>query len=296
MVIAKKEKVRSKIRLGKADILFEITKWVLLISFALFCLLPVLNVLSLSFSRAGTSVTLLPVDFTLFAYIQVVEGQAFFRALGVSLFVAIAGTFLSVFVLLLAAYPLSKPDLPFRKPIMIFFLITMLFSGGIVPNFLLVRTLGLLDTTFALFIPSLVRVFNLLLLKTYFEGLPKSLEESAMLDGASYYRILLQILLPLSLPIVATVSLFTAVAYWNDYFASLIYQPTRPEYFPLARYIFDLMTGAALSDILSDPQKVMARQNIQAATIVLAIIPVLMIYPLVLKYFTKGITVGAVKG
>ncbi|MBQ9733709.1 MAG: carbohydrate ABC transporter permease, partial [Clostridia bacterium] len=218
----------------------------------------------------------------------------FWRALGVSLFVVVVGTALSVITMFSAAYALSKKDFPFRKVIMVFFIITMVFSGGMVPNYIVVRELGLTGSPWALILPSVVQVYNLILIKNYLEGLPAELEESAGIDGANSLQIMFQILLPVSMPCVASVSLFTAVSYWNNYTSALLYLGTSEKWYPLSLYILNYIQTPP--DVLDTSMAAIQKGNIEAAMIVVSIIPILLVYPLVLKYFTKGVTVGAVKG
>ena len=177
---------------------------------------------------------------------------------------------------------------------MVFFIIIMLFSGGIVPNFFIVKALGLLNTPFALIFPSVVQVYNLILLKNYLEGVPKEIEESALIDGARNLQVMVYILLPIALPAVASVALFTAVSYWNNYFSALIYLPNADRFWPLAMYILNYINTSA--DVLGDQTLFLQKTYIEAAMIVVSIIPIIAVYPFVAKFFVKGVTVGSVKG
>ena len=201
---------------------------------------------------------------------------------------------LSVTVMFAAAYALSKPQFPLRKALMVFFIIVMIFSGGMIPNYLVVSSLGLTKTPWALILPSVVQVYNLILIKSYLEGLPAELEESASIDGANNLQIMFQILLPMSMPCVASVSLFTAVTLWNNYTSALLYLGTEEKWYPLSLYMLNYIQSEP--DVLSGTIENIQKSNIEAAMIVVSIIPILLVYPLVLKYFTKGVTVGAVKG
>jgi putative aldouronate transport system permease protein len=177
---------------------------------------------------------------------------------------------------------------------MVFFVITMIFSGGMVPNYVVVRELGLTGTPWALILPSVVQTYNLILIKSYLEGLPKELEESAGIDGANSLQTMFRILLPVSMPCVASVSLFTAVTFWNNYTSALLYLGTEEKWYPLSLYILNyIQTGP---DVLDTSMEAIQHANIESAMIVVSIIPILLVYPFVLKYFTKGVTVGAVKG
>lgn len=276
--------------------------------FVLFCLttiFPFLNLIakSLSSEEAVVSgrVTLVPVDLQFGTYRYVVENSMFLNAFKVSVTVTVAGTLLSLFMTTLAAYPLSKPRLRGRKWFILMYIFTMLFSGGLIPTYLLMHSLHLIDKLPALFLPAMINVYNMLIIKSYFESLPDSLEESAKLDGAGNLTILWRITLPLSLPVLATIALFFAVQFWNDYFASLIYI-NKAELKPLQLYLKELFVSSSDAflrtgqDVNVDAAMNVSPQAIQAASIILATLPILFVYPFLQKYFVKGVLVGSVKG
>lgn len=283
---------------SKEERIFKIVIRIVLFLFVALTVIPILNVLALSFSQHSVDVILWPVGFNLFSFKAVFQDMLFWKALGVTLSVTALGTITSVTCMALAGYALSKPYLPFRKSIMIYFIISMLFSGGMVPNYILVSSLGLTDTIFALFLPNAVQVFHMILVKNYFEGLPTALEESAKIDGASNMTVFIKIILPISIPMIVTVSLFTAVVYWNNYFSALMYiSSAHTELYPLSYYII------MLDDKFNDPnaaitlgEKASYHANIKAATIIMSMLPIVIAYPFFLPFFTKGIVVGAVKG
>ena len=278
----------------KENRVFNIINTFALVVISVICFLPFLNVLSVALSTAGNDINFTPKGFTWFNFQYVFTDPGFWRAMGVSFLVVVCGTLLSVTVMFAAAYALSKPQFPMRKGLMVFFIIVMIFSGGMVPNYLVVSALGLTKTPWALILPSVVQVYNLILIKSYLEGLPGELEESASIDGANNLQIMFKILLPMSMPCVASVSLFTAVTLWNNYTSALLYLGTEEKWYPLSLYILNYIQLPP--DSLSVAMKDMQKDNIEAAMIVVSIIPILLVYPLVLKYFTKGVTVGAVKG
>ena len=286
-VIVKKRKV-------KENTVFNIINVAMLVIISAVCFLPFLNVISVALSTAGLDINFTPRGFTWFNFQHVFSDAGFWRALCVSLFVVVVGTVLSVMVMFSAAYALSKPDFPCRRGIMVFFIITMIFSGGMVPNYIVVRELGLTGSPWALILPSVVQVYNLILIRSYLEGLPKELEESAGIDGANSLQIMFKVLLPVSMPCVASVSLFTAVTFWNNYTSALLYLGTSEKWYPLSLYILNYIQSGA--DVLDVSKEAIQHANIEAAMIVVSIIPILLVYPFVLKYFTKGVTVGAVKG
>nr|WP_223275620.1 carbohydrate ABC transporter permease [Paenibacillus elgii] len=265
---------------------------------------PFLNLIakSLSSEEAVVSgrVTLLPVDWQIGTYRYVMSQSLFLASFQVSVFVTVAGTLLALFMTTLAAYPLSKPRLRGRKWFILMYIFTMLFSGGLIPTYLLMQSLQLIDKLPVLFLPAMISVYNMLIIKNYFESLPDSLEESAKLDGAGNLTILWRITLPLSLPVLATIALFYAVAFWNDYFASLIYINT-PENKPLQLYLKELFVSSSdtflqLGAHLNvDAAMNTSPQAIQAASILLATVPILLVYPFLQNYFVKGVLVGSVK-
>ncbi len=291
--MAKSLTIRNNSKI-KENRLFNIINTIALTIISIICFIPFLNVLSVALSTAGNDINFTPKGFTWYNFQYVFSDTGFWRAMGVSFLVVVCGTLLSVTVMFAAAYALSKPNFPARKGIMVFFIIVMIFSGGMVPNYLVVSTLGLTKTPLALILPSVVQVYNLILIKSYLEGLPLELEESASIDGANNLQIMFKILLPMSMPCVASVSLFTAVTLWNNYTSALLYLGTEEKWYPLSLYILNYIQLPP--DTLSVAMKDLQKDNIEAAMIVVSIIPILLVYPLVLKYFTKGVTVGAVKG
>ena len=294
MVIMEKKLLVKRKRTIKENRIFNIINVAVLVVISLVCFLPFLNVISVALSTAGYDINFTPKGFTFYNFQYVFTDPGFWRALAVSFFVVIVGTALSVMVMFSAAYALSKPDFPGRKGIMVFFIITMIFSGGMVPNYIVVRELGLTGSPWALILPSVVQTYNLILIRSYLEGLPAELEESASIDGANSLQTMFKILLPVSMPCVASVSLFTAVTFWNNYTSALLYLGTSEKWYPLSLYILNYIQTPP--DVLDVGKEVIQKANIEAAMIVVSIIPILLIYPFVLKYFTKGVTVGAVKG
>ena len=287
-------KIKVKKNRIRENTLFNIINVALLVVISFICFMPFLNVISNALSTAGFDINFVPKGTTGFNFLYVFTDPGFWRALGVSFFVVVVGTVLSVMVMFSAAYALSKKDFPCRKGIMVFFIITMVFSGGMVPNYIVVRELGLTGSPWALILPSVVQVYNLILIKNYLEGLPQELEESAGIDGANSLQVMFRILLPVSMPCVASVSLFTAVTFWNNYTSALLYLGTSEKWYPLSLYILNYIQTPP--DVLDTSMAAIQKGNIEAAMIVVSIIPILLVYPFVLKYFTKGVTVGAVKG
>lgn len=274
--------------------IFNTINTVVLILTAFVCILPFFNVLATAFSTAGNEINFWPKGFTWFNFQYILTDVGFWRALGVSIMVTVVGTLISVLTMYSAAYALSKPDFPLRRGIMIFFIITMVFSAGMVPNYILVDMLGLTRNPWALILPSVVQVYNMILIKSYLEGVPKELEESAKIDGASSLQTMFRVLIPVSAPCVASVSMFTAVSFWNNYTSALLYLGTAEEWYPLSLYILNYIQTDP--DVLNPTMENLQKANIESAMVIFSILPILLVYPVVLKYFTKGVTVGSVKG
>ena len=282
--------------------------YVVVILLTLSCLIPLMNVISLSFSSsqavASNKVGLWPEEFTFAAYEKIINDAQFWRSFGISVFRVAMALIINLFMIVTLAYPLSKSVKVFRsrKVFMNIMVFAMLFSGGMIPSYLVVRYLGLINSVWALILPGAVPIGSVILVMNFFRSVPKSLEESALLDGANPWQILTRIYIPISLPSLATVSLFSLVGSWNDFFGGLIYI-TKVENYPLMTYIQSLSVNIAetlqkaggmstqqLQALLS-----VSNRNLNAAKIVVAIVPLLVIYPFLQKYFVQGIVVGAVK-
>lgn len=282
--------------------MLDISVYVFLIALGIIMLLPLLNVLSKSVSEewAITSgkVGILPVGFQLDTLKEVISSSMFIRAFCVSIGVTVVGTAISILMTALTAYPLSKRNLPGISFIMVLFIFTMLFNGGLIPNYLLMRQLHLINNLWVLILPGMISVFNMLVIKSYYESLPEALEESARIDGAKTYTILFRIILPLSMPIIATIALFYAVGFWNDYFGPMIYiNDTALK--TLQLYLQDVVMDASAANAVNksvDDLMNMSPEGIRAATVVASTVPILFVYPFLQKYFIKGVLIGSVKG
>ncbi|CAN7610129.1 carbohydrate ABC transporter permease [Paenibacillus sp. LjRoot56] len=258
---------------------------------------------SFSSSRAITAgeVSLWPIEFNTEAYQRLFQDGQLFVAMRNTVLVTIVGTVLNMALTLLAAYPLSRRRLMGRTSILMFITFTMLFVSGVIPNFILVKSLGLMDTYWALWLPSLISTYNMFVMKTFMEGLPEELEESAAIDGAGDWRILAQIIVPLCKPILAALSLFYAVGWWNSYFNVLLYvTKTTMQTLTLKLYQLILQVDQSLLDNTSGSEGVshvvLTPEGIKAAAIVIAVTPILIVYPFLQKHFVKGVLIGSVKG
>jgi len=279
--------------------------YTVLISFALLCLLPMVHVLAISLS-SGTAaaagyVTLWPVDFTFKAYQFVANKPEFLRSMGVSFQRVFIGVPLDMLLTLLIAYPLSKDErtLSFRKAYIVFFMITILFGGGLIPWYMVIKMTGLIDSIFALILPGAVSVFNVILLFNFFRNLPKEIEEAAFIDGAGHWYTLWRIFVPLSMPAIATLILFTAVGHWNSWFDGIILM-NRTEHYPLQSYLQTVVVQQGLERMITIQdtallQEVSNRTN-KAAQIFIGALPILLVYPFLQRYFMSGIVLGSVKG
>jgi len=272
----------------------------LVMLFSLFaCLTPFLYMLSLSFSspRAiiNNEVFLFPKEFNIESYRQIFTYPNFFHAYGNTLFYTIVGTAISLCLMVLFAYPLSKNKLKGQKMIMKLVIFSMFFTGGLIPNYLLVSSLHLVNTRWAMLIPFAINQFNLILLINFFKTIPLDLEEAAIIDGLDYFGILGKVILPLSGAALATVGLYTAVFFWNDWFNGLIY--LKSSQFPVMLFLRNIVTGTSMvGDAAGAGDKSTIAISIKSAVIITSTLPIIILYPFLQRYFVKGILIGAVKG
>ncbi|MEX3105270.1 carbohydrate ABC transporter permease [Streptomyces sp. V2] len=284
------ERPRPVTQAGKA---LALTAVVLLVC------VPFLVILSTSLASqrevvANGGWVLWPQDPTLKAYRDILDGGIVTHALGVSAGVTLAGTLLSLACTVTLAYALSRPGVFGGRPVLLLILFTFLFPPGMIPNYLLVKQLGLLDSYASLVLPVLVNVFNLVVLRGFFQGIPEELYEAARLDGAGDLRVLWSVVLPLSKAALAVVGLFYAVAYWNSWFYASLYLES--DHWPLQQVLRTyVIAGTGLTDTTTGEGTVSAPQTIQMAVLVIATVPILLVYPFLQRYFTKGVLTGAVK-
>lgn len=275
----------------------------ILILTALSCLLPLLYNLAVSFSSKAAAeagqVAFWPVDFTVSAYREIMKEKSFFLSFWVSVKRVATALLVTLPVLTMAAYPLAKSKREFapRNIILWIFVFCMLFSGGTIPWYMTIKAYGLTNSVFGLAVCGGIPVFHLILMVNFFQEIPKELEEAAMIDGAGPWRILFQIVVPLSKPVLATIALFTIVAQWNDFFQGLVLS-TSGENYPLQTYIKQMIFQVDTSQMTAEQIKQMASMSnttLNAAKIFISMVPVLCIYPFLQKYFVTGITLGGVK-
>ena len=303
--IAKKQKKSSGVIQGRGEKVFEAVMYVLVTLVALTMIFPLLNIIALSFSseRAVVSneVGIWPVEFTTNTYVQVVKTTPIFLAIKNTVVLTVVGTAISMFCTICTAYSLSKKRLYGRTVFLGVITFTMIVNAGLIPNFLLIKDLGLMNTYWAIWLPSAISTWNMLVMKTFFSALPDSLEESALIDGANDLRILWSIALPLSIPSIATITLFYAVGFWNSYFNVTLYisksglKVLQQVLHEVVSKVNDVMNQAQLdaNDAMMQP---MASESVQGAAIVIATLPIMCVYPFLQKYFVKGVMIGAIKG
>ncbi len=262
----------------------------------IFFITPYFNLVSVAISKPGQIIGLLPKNIDFWGVRYVLTDRNFWHSVGISLFITAVGTVLSVTVTSLAAYPFAKQDMPFKREVMIYFLITMYFSGGMAPSILLMNALHLMDTIWVLILPGLMSTYNMLLMKSFFESLPGELEEAAKIDGASNLFVFGKIMIPLAKPMVATISFFQIVGIWNNYGSALLYISQRKDLYPMANYIRNFLAQSPQSVAGNNPTLATYWNPVEKSYLFISIIPIMLIYPFVFKYIKNGVTVGSVKG
>lgn len=297
----------KKIR-TKGDIAFDVVNVILLGLFAFLCVYPLWYILILSFNTGTDTmrggIYFWPREFTLANYIICFKDDNILNAYLVSIVRTVVGTFAGVFVTGLVAYGISEKKLPGRKFIMVYMMIPMLFSAGIIPNYLNLKNLGLINRFAVYILPGMFSVYNCIVMRTAFEGIPQELKESMRLDGANEFHILTRLVIPTSKPTIAAISLFTAVGHWNDWFTGAYYV-TNSKLVPLQTYLQSVMNRSMTNfetGIISLGGTDIANLatanslSIKLAVVVITVLPILLVYPFLQKYFIKGVLIGSVKG
>ncbi|MBH5318908.1 carbohydrate ABC transporter permease [Paenibacillus sp. GSMTC-2017] len=296
----------KRIAFGDKVLIFSIYAFLILLSFSAFY--PFWNALVVSFnlgldtSKGG--VTFWPRVFTLENYKIVFQDDRLVKGFIVSVSRTIVGTISAILMTAILAYGMTKKDLMGRKFYMVVFIFTMYFGGGLIPTFLVVRSLGLMDSFWVFIIPSLISVWNMIIFRTFFKTLPNGLEESAQIDGCSNWGIFFKLVLPLSGPVIATLGLFTAVAHWNDWFLPSIYI-TNPDLVPIQTMLRQILNANIVTELTNsidtasiarlDGMRTITTKSLTMATMMVATLPIIMVYPFVQKYFVKGVLVGSLK-
>ncbi len=301
------KKIQNTIPMDTSEKVMQVIAYVIMILLSLMAILPCLHVvfkgISSGESVAAGSVLFWPIDPQLETVDYVLNKTAFFNSLKNTLIIAVVGTAISMITTVTTAYPLSRPYFKGRGLITILYVISMVFFGGIIPAYMVVRTIGILDTYWACILPFGIVQFNMFIMKAYFEGLPLEVEESASIDGANDMRILFSIILPMSTPVLATVALLYAINYWNNYFHAMMYTNSSSMR-TMQLYLYDIIknSGAIAESLYSTSFEGknfaanLTTDGITAAAVSISIIPIILAYPFVQRFMIQGITVGSVKG
>ena len=292
-----------KIKRTQGEVVFGIFNAIFMVAMAFVTLYPLWHVLMASFSvptriMAHRGLLFWPLGYSLEAYIQVFAHPLLARSYLNTVFYVVVGTTINLIMTFHGAYVLSRRNLYFKKHMMIMITITMFISGGLIPNYLLIVDLKLLNTPWALLLPGAIGTYNMVMMRTYFQGIPYELEESARIDGASAIRILYQIILPVSTPIIAVIGLYYGVGHWNSWYNAMLYLTNRDLY-PIQLVLREILIEGsmdALEDSAINSTWKAVEETLKYATIIVATVPVLCIYPFLQKYFDKGVLVGALKG
>ncbi|MGI5899089.1 MAG: carbohydrate ABC transporter permease [Christensenellales bacterium] len=284
------------------DRIFKGIVTVLVVLLALTCVLPFINLfaISLSDTRPVTSgeVTFWPIGWNTAAYKAIISNGLLVQSLKFTVLLTILYTAMCLFCTVLLAYPLSRRDLKGRTGVLLYIMFTMYFGGGMIPAYLVVSNLNLINSIWALILPALISTYNMILMKTYFQSLPEALVESAVIDGANDVQILFRVILPLSKPMLATIALFYAVGRWNALTDALLYI-NDPKMFPLQLRLRQIIAQNQVNQIINDIQEEstnIVTETVKSANVIFSIMPILLVYPFLQKYFVKGVMIGSIKG
>ncbi|AOZ93064.1 carbohydrate ABC transporter permease [Paenibacillus crassostreae] len=308
MAKAKELKAYARFK-SPGDRVFDTFNIIMMLLLVIVTLYPFINTLAVSLNQANDSlkggIYLWPREWTLENYKYVLKESSIYQATFISAMRTIIGTVLSVLCCSMVAYTISRPEYVLRKFVSLAFILTMYFNGGLIPNFLLTRELGLIGTFSVYILPGLIGVFNVIVIRSFIEGLPEGILESARIDGAGEFTTFLRVVLPLCLPVIATVSLFTAVAQWNSWFDVFLYNSSYPELSTLQYELMKILQNSGASMNSQDYSSMFSTSNvanqvtptsIRATMTIVASVPIIMVYPFLQKYFVQGMTIGGVKG
>lgn len=295
---------KYKIRRSTGDMVFDIVNYTLLVLVLIIVIYPLWFVVIASFSDSRAvldgEVWLWPKDFQLDAYVRVFKDSRIMRGYANTIFYTLAGTTLNIVGTVVAAYPLSRKDFVGRNVIMMLLAFTMYFSGGLIPTYLIYKQLRIVNTVWVMILPGMVSVYNLIIVRTFFQGIPFELQEAAFIDGANNFAILRKVIVPLSKPVLAVMVIFYGVGHWNEFFNALVFL-SKKELAPLQLVMRDILItasssisegtgGAAIAD------KARLAESLKYSVIIVSSLPVLLLYPFLQKYFVKGVMLGAIKG
>jgi putative aldouronate transport system permease protein len=291
------------VKTSKGERVFFAVNYVFLALFGISALVPLINIVAVSLSDSSAiisgKVSVWPIGWNIEAYRQLIEGTRIIHALKNSIIITVVGVALSMLFTILAAYPLSRNTFYGRRFFTLAIVFTMLFGGGLIPSFLVIKELGLINSYAAIWLPSLVSAFNMMIMRTFFLNIPSELEDAARMDGCGEYRLLLQIFLPLSLPVLATLTLFYSVGYWNQFLTVLLYINDAKKY-NLTVLVQNMVASQQLlqqiNTFQAEDSVSMTPEAIKAGAVVILLLPLMIVYPFLQKYFVKGALVGSVKG
>ena len=292
---------KKRIRYTREDIAFNVISYSVITLLILVCLYPIWYVACASITdptivAAAKGILLWPQGLTFDAYAEVFQDAEIWSGYANTLLYTVVGTILNVVLTAMVAYALAHRDLLFKKPLTLFITFTMFFNGGMIPTYLVIRNMDLLDTRFAALLPGMVSVFNFMVMRTQFESVPEALEESAKLDGANYWTIFTRIILPVSGATLAVMVLFYGVTHWNSWFNEMLYMPNDRTKWPLALITREIVASSAAAVSEGGVMTQEKADAIKYATIMVSTLPILCLYPFLQKYFVKGVMVGSVKG
>ena len=284
---------------------YQVFNTVFLALVSLTCILPILHVFAMSLSDSNAAlagrVTFWPVQFSLSAYEYLIQKKDFFHSVSISAWRVLIGTLINMVLIVLTAYPLSRPATHFkaRKWYMLYFSITMFIGGGLIPTYMIIKNLGLLDSFWVLILPSAMSIWNVIIMMNFIKGLPRAIEEAAFVDGANHWQTLVKIILPMSKPSLASLFLFSMIGHWNAWFDGMFYM-NNPNNYPMATYLATQVINNNQSMTNMTPEQLallssLSEKTVRSAQMFIAIIPILIVYPFLQKFFVKGITVGSVK-
>ena len=294
-----------KIKHSTGYYIYQVFNAVILLLVALSCILPILHTLALSLSSSTAAmagkVTFWPVDFTWTAYEYLIQKMDFFRSVGISVARVLVGTVVNMAITILTAYPLSRTPQQFRARTgyMVYFAITMFLSGGLIPTYMVIKNLHLLDNFCVLILPCAVNIWNVIIMMNFIRGLPRAVEEAAYIDGANHWQTLFKVMLPMSKPSLASLLLFSLIGHWNAWFDGMFYM-NDPDHYPMATYLATQVINNNQNMTNMTPEQLallssLSEKTVRSAQMFIAIIPILVIYPFLQKFFVKGMTVGSVK-
>lgn len=287
------------VRISKGQRVFSVLNYLFLTILGLSMLLPILHVLAQSLSSneaiSGGKVFFWPVEMTLTNYKAVMGETLMWRSFAISVYITALGTLINLAMTASLAYPLSRAEYIYRKPVLLMVLITLIFSAPLIPNYLLIKELGMLDSLWSLMIPGAISAFNLFVMRSFFMGLPTELIDASRIDGCGEMRILWSIILPLSKPVMATLGIFYAVAHWNSYASALYYINDRLKYPLQVRLREFIITDSSSISAPAEDLLVSSPEGIKMAVVIVATIPIMLIYPFLQKHFMKGMLIGSVK-